>query len=348
MCDQACKTFHLEGTTTKLAHVVGGAVLRGWQEFDRLRDRAMRTGLQDAAERAAFDYVRKTRAVDSCIVCQDRHPDMLTTCCAAPYHLKCLTKWLVSGHNASCCKCRAEISFVLPRLPELGDGRARAGRRGVRGGSGMGGAGPAHGSGGLDFDHGAAEFGAYVHDDAPMPQDAVRARERFGLHAFAGSGPGSELEEEDLAARGGQPAVAPQIVNPLSAQAVPLAHLVRSEESDEETTTTACEGLRFSSSSEGDEEVLVAEADEGFAWCEPGMFGWRAGGSPPQSAAALLALARSLASSRRQGKCPRCNENQQASDCDFGACGQCCRTLRREAGRQPLRSAPVVCRRHPL
>jgi fido (protein-threonine AMPylation protein) len=72
---------------------------------------------QDAAERETINHIRRTGTEGSCIVCQEPGPNIMTTCCAAPYHITCLTKWLVSGHNSSCCKCRQEISYHPPRLP---------------------------------------------------------------------------------------------------------------------------------------------------------------------------------------------------------------------------------------
>jgi hypothetical protein len=48
-CAQACKCFHVDGTTSELARVISSATLRGWQEFDRSREMTMRTGQQDAS-----------------------------------------------------------------------------------------------------------------------------------------------------------------------------------------------------------------------------------------------------------------------------------------------------------
>ena len=114
---QACKCFHGDGTTSELARVICAATLRGWQDFDRSRVLAMHTSHLDRAERATLDHIKRTGTDGSCIVCQEPGPNIITTCCAAPYHITCLTKWFVSGHNSSCCKCRQEISYHAPRHP---------------------------------------------------------------------------------------------------------------------------------------------------------------------------------------------------------------------------------------
>lgn len=341
---QACKSFHSDGMTSKLACVVSCAVARGWKEFDRYRERAMRTGLQDAAERASIDYIRKTKSLGSCIVCQELHPDIMTTCCAAAYHLECLTKWLVSGHNASCCKCRTDISYVPPRLPSHADGNGpvRSGRAAVGGSSrnedrgqpgSSGEAGGLHASGGAGDAALPRRSRLHVETRGPVAvPESVTASRDDGVMLDAG--PRAVIRQFDLG--GMHPA--------------PFTRLgaARHGEDEEDTTSTACDLLGYSSSDDDTYSFLEDDGQRRGAMYEAEAAAVGSDSSSTRGVGASscppLSSYTSAGSSRRQPKCPKCRENQQASDCDFGVCGQCCRTLRREQGGHTLHSA---CRRHP-
>lgn len=104
---------------------------------------------------------------------------------------------------------------------------------------------------------------------------------------------------------------------------------------DEDTTTLISDALPYGSDDDDDED---GEEDvEDMAHPAGGLF-WRG-----------LEGASSVYASRRQPKCPRCQENQQASDCNYGVCGQCCRELRRDERGQvrEFGQGSQTCRRHP-
>jgi len=351
---QACKSFDIEGRTKQLAHVISSGALQGWHEFDCVRDRAMRTGQQDASERCSIKHIKRTAKDGTCIVCQEQGPDIVTTCCAASYHITCLTKWLVSGHNSSCCKCRSEISYVPPRHPvRVVSGAARADAEGLAflsEGQRSSRARALRASARNGFSrHQLARAEPHFHwsDSDDIDDEGQASHMQLVL---PGSGEeeegGSEVGEEDILSDSDHSVALYQFG---AAGALPILFtdlVARSRHDDEETATTANPVLPYSSDDdEGAEEDQEEEAN--FPGGAGGLFE-----RGVLAATSLLPHAQAVPISRRQPKCPRCQENQQASDCNFGACGQCCRELQRQERGQSRASALQVsssqtCRRHP-
>ena len=352
---QACKSFDIEGRTKQLAHVITSGVLRGWHEFDRVRERAMRTGQQDASERCSIKHIKRTAKDGTCIVCQEQGPDIVTTCCAASYHITCLTKWLVSGHNSSCCKCRSEISYVPPRHPvRVVSGAARADAEGLAFLSEGQRSSRARALRDLTRNgfsrHQLARAEPHFHwsDSDDIDDEGQASHMQMVL---PGSGEeeegGSEVGEEEDILSDSDHSVALYQFGTAGALPIRITDFVaRSRHDDEETATTANPVLPYSSDDdEGAEEDQEEEAH----------FPGGAGGLFERdflASTSLLPHAQAVPISRRQAKCPRCQENQQASDCNFGVCGQCCRELQRQERGQSRAfalqvSSSQTCRRHP-
>ena len=103
----ALRDTHLSNDLRTWATVVCQCVQRGWDALEALWQ-TQRAQAQEAVAGASARGVRDAARSGCCVICLDDGPTSTLLCCGSAFHMRCLSRWLVS--SGTCPTCRAPVT----------------------------------------------------------------------------------------------------------------------------------------------------------------------------------------------------------------------------------------------